>query len=105
MIRRCSLGRKRERVSGRRAWCAQDVSDPMILQGASLDTVVLRQGGRALGFDVVPSFCGHHQLADIRFGSPAHASGAVHVGDEIVQVGAPYYKHISVPSNCDTLNC
>ncbi|XP_075970976.1 LOW QUALITY PROTEIN: connector enhancer of ksr [Anticarsia gemmatalis] len=65
----------------------QDVSDPMILQPASLDTVTLRQGGKPLGFDVVPSFCGHHQLADIRFGSPAHASGAVHIGDEIVQVG------------------
>lgn len=64
----------------------QDVSDPMILQPASMDTVVLRQRGRPLGFGVVPSFCGHHQLADIRFGSPAHASGAVHQGDEIVQV-------------------
>ncbi|KAH9640952.1 hypothetical protein HF086_003042 [Spodoptera exigua] len=60
----------------------------MILQPASLDTVTLRQGGKPLGFDVVPSFCGHHQLADIRFGSPAHASGAVHNGDEIVQVGS-----------------
>lgn len=66
----------------------QEVSDPMILQPASLDTVTLRQGGKPLGFDVVPSFCGHHQLADIRFGSPAHASGAVHIGDEIVQVGS-----------------
>ncbi|XP_013177642.1 PREDICTED: connector enhancer of kinase suppressor of ras 3-like [Papilio xuthus] len=66
----------------------QDVSDPMILQPASLDTVTLRQGARALGFEVLPSFCGHHQLAHIRFGSPAHASGAVHDGDEIVQVGA-----------------
>ncbi|KPJ01666.1 Connector enhancer of kinase suppressor of ras 2 [Papilio xuthus] len=64
----------------------QDVSDPMILQPASLDTVTLRQGARALGFEVLPSFCGHHQLAHIRFGSPAHASGAVHDGDEIVQV-------------------
>ncbi|XP_022835862.1 connector enhancer of kinase suppressor of ras 3-like [Spodoptera litura] len=66
----------------------QDVSDPMVLQPAWLDTVSLRQADKPLGFDVVPSFCGHHQLADIRFGSPAHASGAVHNGDEIVQVGA-----------------
>ncbi|XP_038210579.1 uncharacterized protein LOC119831347 [Zerene cesonia] len=65
----------------------QDVSDPMILQPAWVDTVSLKQGGRALGFQVVPSFCGHHQLAHIRFGSPAHASGHVHEGDEIVQVG------------------
>nr|XP_034824707.1 connector enhancer of kinase suppressor of ras 3-like [Maniola hyperantus] len=66
----------------------QDVSDPMILQPASLDAVSLRQGTRPLGFEVVPSFCGHHQLADIRFASPAHASGLVHEADEIVQAGA-----------------
>ncbi|CAK1552777.1 unnamed protein product [Leptosia nina] len=65
----------------------QDVSDPMILQPASVDTVTLKQGERPLGFQVLPSFCGHHQLAHIRFGSPAHASGHVHEGDEIVQVG------------------
>ncbi|CAG4976899.1 unnamed protein product [Colias eurytheme] len=65
----------------------QDVSDPMILQPAWVDTVTLKQNGRALGFQVLPSFCGHHQLAHIRFGSPAHASGHVHEGDEIVQVG------------------
>lgn len=58
----------------------------MILQPGSLDSVTLRQGGKPLGFNVVPSFCGHHQLADIRFGSPAHASGLVHDADEIVQV-------------------
>ncbi|XP_063821270.1 connector enhancer of kinase suppressor of ras 3-like [Ostrinia nubilalis] len=69
-------------------YIVQDVSDPMILQPASLDAVTLRQGAKPLGFTVVPSFCGHHQLADIRFGSPAHASGAVHDGDEIVQVGS-----------------
>ncbi|KAL0891793.1 hypothetical protein ABMA27_015060 [Loxostege sticticalis] len=68
-------------------YIVQEVSDPMILQPASLDTVTLRQGEKPLGFNVVPSFCGHHQLCDIRFGSPAHASGAVHDGDEIVQVG------------------
>lgn len=60
----------------------------MILQPASLDAVSLRQGARPLGFEVVPSFCGHHQLADIRFASPAHASGLVHEADEIVQVSS-----------------
>ncbi|CAG9560797.1 unnamed protein product [Danaus chrysippus] len=65
----------------------QDVSDPMILQPARVDSVSLVQGERALGFEVVPSFCGHHQLAHIRFASPAHASGLVHEADEIVQVG------------------
>ncbi|CAG5027270.1 unnamed protein product [Parnassius apollo] len=70
-----------------RVCTSNDVSDPTILQPASLDTVTLRQGSRPLGFEVLPSFCGHHQLAHIRFGSPAHASGAVHDADEIVQVG------------------
>ncbi|XP_045523969.1 uncharacterized protein LOC123714019 [Pieris brassicae] len=65
----------------------QDVSDPLILQPSWVDTVTLRQAGRPLGFHVLPSFCGHHQIAHIRFGSPAHASGHVHEGDEIVQVG------------------
>ncbi|XP_045446317.1 uncharacterized protein LOC123654461 [Melitaea cinxia] len=65
----------------------QDVSDPTILQPASLDAVSLRQGERALGFEVLRSLCGHHQLAHLRFASPAHASGLVHEADEIVQVG------------------
>ncbi|XP_047521014.1 uncharacterized protein LOC125060256 isoform X2 [Pieris napi] len=65
----------------------QDVSDPLILQPSWVDTVTLRQAGKPLGFHVLPSFCGHHQIDHIRFGSPAHASGHVHEGDEIVQVG------------------
>ncbi|CAH2106897.1 unnamed protein product [Euphydryas editha] len=72
----------------------QDVSDPTILQPASLDAVSLRQGERALGFEVVPSFCGHHQLAHIRFASPAHASGLVHEADEIVQVPLAWIYNI-----------
>ncbi|KAI8429320.1 hypothetical protein MSG28_007815 [Choristoneura fumiferana] len=64
----------------------QDVSDPVILQPASLEQVTLAQGARPLGFAVLPSCGGYHQLAAIRFGSPAHASGAVLDGDEIVQV-------------------
>ncbi|CAH1644612.1 unnamed protein product [Spodoptera littoralis] len=85
---RAGRRRRRRATAATADYIIQDVSDPMILQPASLDTVTLRQAGKPLGFDVVPSFCGHHQLADIRFGSPAHASGAVHNGDEIVQVGA-----------------
>lgn len=69
-------------------YIVREVADPLILQPAALDAVTLRQAGKPLGFAVVPSFCGHHRLAHIRFGSPAHASGAVHEGDEIVQVGA-----------------
>ncbi|XP_041976438.1 uncharacterized protein LOC121731148 [Aricia agestis] len=76
----------------------QDVADPGILQPATVEAVSLRQAGAgagrgvgraggALGFEVVPSFCGHHQLAHIRFGSPAHACGRVHEGDEVVAVG------------------
>lgn len=69
-------------------YIVQDAADPGVLAPAALDAVTLKQGEKPLGFEVVPSFCGHHQLARIRFGSPAHASGAVLEGDEIVQVGA-----------------
>ncbi|XP_047986354.1 uncharacterized protein LOC125226415 [Leguminivora glycinivorella] len=65
----------------------QHVSDSFVLAPATLETVSLRQAGKPLGFSVLPSLSGHLQLANIRFGSPAHASGAVHEGDEIVQVG------------------
>ncbi|XP_061710587.1 connector enhancer of kinase suppressor of ras 3-like [Cydia pomonella] len=65
----------------------QHVSDSFVLAPATLETVSLRQAGKPLGFSVLPALSGHLQLANIRFGSPAHASGAVHEGDEIVQVG------------------
>ncbi|KAL4704851.1 hypothetical protein ACJJTC_017636 [Scirpophaga incertulas] len=67
-------------------YIVQEVSEPWIVQGASLEAVSLRQAGRGLGFDVVPSLCGYQHLAPPAFGSPAHASGNVLAGDELVQV-------------------
>lgn len=64
----------------------------MVLQPASLETVSWHQGNKPLGLGVVPSFCGHHQVANIRFGSPAHAAGHLEEGDEIVQVCEHLFK-------------
>ncbi|XP_034238099.1 uncharacterized protein LOC117643365 [Thrips palmi] len=65
----------------------QDIADPLILQPASLDLATLRKrGGDDLGFYILPSFCGVHQIGDIKFGSPAHQCGKVEEGDEVVQV-------------------
>ncbi|XP_026293448.2 uncharacterized protein LOC113217672 isoform X2 [Frankliniella occidentalis] len=65
----------------------QDIADPLILQPASLDLATLRKrGGDDLGFFIVPSFHGIHQIGEIKFGSPAHQCGKVEEGDEVVQV-------------------
>lgn len=65
----------------------QDIADPLILQPASLDLATLRKrGGDDLGFYILPSFYGVHQIGDIKFGSPAHQCGKVEEGDEVVQV-------------------
>ncbi|KAG9431077.1 hypothetical protein HZU67_07051 [Apis mellifera carnica] len=65
----------------------QDISDPMILQPASLDLATLKKRpGDDLGFYILPSFHGAHQIAEIKFGSAAHQCGKMEEGDEIVQV-------------------
>ncbi|XP_015591697.1 uncharacterized protein LOC107266083 isoform X2 [Cephus cinctus] len=65
----------------------QDISDPMILQPASLDLATLKKRpGDDLGFHILPSFHGAHQIAEIKFGSAAHQCGKMEEGDEIVQV-------------------
>ncbi|KXJ68332.1 hypothetical protein RP20_CCG004169 [Aedes albopictus] len=64
----------------------QDVSDPMVLQPASLDLVTLKKRESDLGFLVMPSLNGIHRIAEIKFNSPAHNSGKVEEGDEIVQI-------------------
>ncbi|XP_055636097.1 uncharacterized protein LOC129775403 [Toxorhynchites rutilus septentrionalis] len=64
----------------------QDISDPMILQPASLDLVTLKKRESDLGFLVMPSLNGIHRIAEIKFNSPAHNSGKVEEGDEIVQI-------------------
>ncbi|XP_063974897.1 uncharacterized protein Cnk [Diachasmimorpha longicaudata] len=65
----------------------QDISDPMILQPASLDLATLKKKpGDDLGFYILPSFHGTHQIAEIKFSSVAHQCGKMEEGDEIVQV-------------------
>ncbi|KAI4490984.1 hypothetical protein M0802_010560 [Mischocyttarus mexicanus] len=65
----------------------QDVADPMILQPVTLDLATLKKRpGDELGFYILPSFHGIHQIADIKFGSAAHQCGKMEEGDEIVQI-------------------
>nr|CAD7262939.1 unnamed protein product [Timema shepardi] len=65
----------------------QDIVDPLILQPASLDLATLKKrAGDDLGFFILPSFHGVHQIAEIKFSSPAHQCGKIEDGDEVVQV-------------------
>ncbi|XP_046980392.1 uncharacterized protein LOC124545493 isoform X1 [Schistocerca americana] len=65
----------------------QDIVDPLVLQPASLDLATLRKRpGDELGFFLVPSFHGIHQIGEIKFSSPAHQCGKIEEGDEVVQV-------------------
>ncbi|XP_029662241.1 uncharacterized protein LOC115234954 [Formica exsecta] len=65
----------------------QDTDDPLILQPAILDLATLKKkSGDDLGFYILPSFHGVHQIAEIKFGSAAHQCGKMEEGDEIVQV-------------------
>ncbi|KAK3926837.1 Connector enhancer of kinase suppressor of ras 3 [Frankliniella fusca] len=76
-----------EKLAGIADGIIQDIADPLILQPASLDLATLRKkGGDDLGFFIVPSFHGIHQIGEIKFGSPAHQCGKVEEGDEVVQV-------------------
>lgn len=58
----------------------------MVLQPASLDLATLKKKENELGFSLMPSFHGIHQITDIKFASPAHQSNKLEEGDEIVQV-------------------
>ncbi|KAJ8920841.1 hypothetical protein NQ315_015633 [Exocentrus adspersus] len=64
----------------------QEIMDPMILQPASLDLATLKKKEQELGFFILPSNHAIHQIADIKYGSPAHGSSKIEEGDEIVQV-------------------
>ncbi|KYN02475.1 Connector enhancer of kinase suppressor of ras 3 [Cyphomyrmex costatus] len=65
----------------------QDITDPMILQPASLDLATLKKkSSDDLGFYILPSFHGVHQITEIKLGSAAHQSGKMMEGDQIVQV-------------------
>ncbi|XP_020294465.1 uncharacterized protein LOC109860036 isoform X2 [Pseudomyrmex gracilis] len=64
----------------------RDIVDSMILQPSSLDLATLKKKSDDLGFYILPSFHGTHQIAEIKFGSVAHQCGKMEEGDEIVQV-------------------
>ena len=64
----------------------QDISDPMILQPATLDLVTLKKKENDVGFFVLPSYHGVHRIMDIKLNSPARTSGKIEDGDEIVQI-------------------
>ncbi|KAH8297107.1 hypothetical protein KR044_004926 [Drosophila immigrans] len=64
----------------------QDISDPMVLQPASLNLVTLKKRESDLGFNIESSYNGIHRVTDIKYNSPAHNSGKIEDGDEIVQI-------------------
>lgn len=64
----------------------QEITDPMLLQPASLILVTLKKKESDLGFYVSPSFHGIYRVTDIKFNSPAHISGKIEEGDEVVQI-------------------
>ncbi|XP_018336617.1 uncharacterized protein LOC108745062 isoform X2 [Agrilus planipennis] len=64
----------------------QDICDPMILQTAFLALATLKKKEQELGFFLVSSCNAAHQIAEIKYGSPAHVSTKIEEGDEIVQV-------------------
>uniref|UniRef100_A0A336MAU1 CSON014495 protein n=1 Tax=Culicoides sonorensis TaxID=179676 RepID=A0A336MAU1_CULSO len=64
----------------------QDISDPMLIQPASLALVTLKKRESDLGFYIVPVMNGIHQIGDIKYNSPTHNSKQVEEGDEIVQI-------------------
>ncbi|XP_061401266.1 uncharacterized protein LOC133337017 [Musca vetustissima] len=64
----------------------QDITDPMLLQPASLNLVTLKKRESELGFNIETSYHGVHRVTDIKHNSPAHNSGKIEDGDEIVQI-------------------
>lgn len=64
----------------------QDISDPIIIQPCFLDLVTLKKKESELGFYIMPSYQYIHRVTNVKFNSPAHNSGKVEEGDEIVQI-------------------
>lgn len=64
----------------------QDISDPMLIQPASLALVTLKKRESDLGFYILPVMNGIHQIGDIKYNSPTHNTKQVEEGDEIVQI-------------------
>lgn len=65
----------------------REIHDPLLLQPSSLDLATLKKRpGDHLGFCIIPSFYGIHQIGDIKCNSSAYQSGKIECGDEIVQI-------------------
>uniref|UniRef100_A0A0A1WLL9 Connector enhancer of kinase suppressor of ras 3 n=1 Tax=Zeugodacus cucurbitae TaxID=28588 RepID=A0A0A1WLL9_ZEUCU len=64
----------------------QDISDPMLLQPASLNLVTVKKREMDPGFEIESNYHGVHRITEIRYNSPAHTSGKIEYGDEIVQI-------------------
>lgn len=75
-----------ERLERLANFIIQDISDPMVLQPASLNLVTLKKRESDLGFNIESSYNGIHRVTDIKYNSPAHNSGKIEDGDEIVQI-------------------
>jgi connector enhancer of kinase suppressor of Ras 2 len=58
----------------------------MLLQPSYLDLVTLKKKESELGFYIMPSYQFIHRVTDVKYNSPAHNSGKVEDGDEIVQI-------------------
>ncbi|KAH8280233.1 hypothetical protein KR018_000355 [Drosophila ironensis] len=75
-----------ERLENLANFIIQDISDPMVLQPASLNLVTLKKRESELGFNIESSYNGIHRVTDNKYNSPAHNSGKIEDGDEIVQI-------------------
>jgi connector enhancer of kinase suppressor of Ras 2 len=75
-----------EKMSHLSDYIIQYITDPMVLQPAFLDLVTLKRKESELGFYIMPNYQSIHRVTDIKFNSPAHNSGKVEDGDEIVQI-------------------
>ncbi|XP_067631026.1 uncharacterized protein cnk [Eurosta solidaginis] len=64
----------------------QDISDPMLLQPASLNLVTVKKREMDPGFEIESNYHGVHRIIEIKYNSPAHTSGKIEYGDEIVQI-------------------
>ncbi|XP_026840740.1 uncharacterized protein LOC6590867 [Drosophila persimilis] len=75
-----------ERLESLANFMIQDISDPMVLQPSSLNLVNLKKRESELGFNIESSYNGIHRVTDNKYHSPAHNSGKIEDGDEIVQI-------------------
>ena len=66
----------------------RDVQDPLILQPAFLDIATTKRKADEDDFGIVfdAGLLDKHLISEVRFGSPAAASGRIEAGDEVIQV-------------------